>query len=189
MQPALGPVFFLPFSPPNPYNALMFKPRPSLILMLILLAPCGPAVPPAWSLVNAEVNEPAKAPGRYKITEERPGKESIFDITFGSPPPLATERGILIIDAFNDLNNNQLQDDNELALAEEITCRLGDIDYRVPAFIPGLNYNDSYSVTCSGQTYQPTKEQPEVFIEKRGQVIRLNIPCRTLLAAPDKSTK
>lgn len=167
----------------------MFKPRPSLFLSLLLLAQCGPAVIPAWSVVKTEVNEPAKVPGRYEITEERPGKESIFDITFGSPPPLATERGILIIDAYNDLNNNQLQDANELPLAEEITCRLGGIDYRVPAFIPGLAYNDSYSVTCSGQTYQPTKEQPEVFIEKRGQVIRLNIPCRTLLAAPDNPAK
>jgi hypothetical protein len=167
----------------------MFRPHSCFFLTLFLLAQCGPTVTLAWSVVNAEVPEPTKAPGRYEIIEKRPGEESIFDITFGSPPPLATERGILIIDAYNDLNNNQLQDDNELPLAEEISCRLGGIDYRVPAFIPGLGYNDSYSVTCSGQTYQPTKEQPEVFIEKRGQVIRLNIPCRTLLAAPDNSTK
>jgi hypothetical protein len=156
--------------------------RPVLNLLTLLVVILLSGAPQSVSAaVNTDQSESTTAPGRYEIRDHRPKGESIFDITFGSPPPLATERGILIIDAFNDLNNNQRQDENELPLAEDISCRLGDIDYLVPAFIPGLEYNDSYSITCSGRIYQPTQRQPEVFIEKRGQIIHLNIPCRTQL--------
>jgi len=167
----------------------MLTPRPSILLGLSLLALVGLAATDTMAEVNPKAGDPTKAPAYYELRDLRPRDESIFDITFGSPPPLATERGILIIDAYNDLNNNQLQDDNELPLVEEISCRLGEIDYRVPAFIPGLAYNDSYSISCSGHSYQPTQDQPEVLIEKRGQIIRLNIPCRTRLSAPATSTE
>lgn len=164
--------------------------RPShylLVLLFVTLLFGMPLI--ASAAVSADPAETTAAPGRYEIRDLRPKGESIFDITFGSPPPLATERGILIIDAFNDLNNNQRQDENELQLSEEITCHLGGIDYPVPAFIPGLGYNDTYNITCRGRIYQPTEQQPEIFIEKRGQIIRLNIPCRTQLAAPDATTE
>jgi hypothetical protein len=167
----------------------MFE-HPAHILLTLLIAMLFFGAPQSGgAAVNAEQGEATIVPGRYEIREYRPKGESIFDITFGSPPPLATERGILIIDAFNDLNNNQRQDENELQLVEDISCRLGDIDYPVPAFIPGLAYNDSYSITCSGRNYQPTLQQPEVFIEKRGQIIRLNIPCRTQLSPADANSE
>lgn len=130
-----------------------------------------------------------QSPAGYQLREIQPQKESIFDITFGSPPPLATERGILIIDAFNDLNNNGKQDDEELPLLEEISCRLDNIDYQVPAFIPGLSYNESYQISCDGKTYQPTLAKPDVFIEKRGQIIHLLIPCQPRLQPVPPLTK
>jgi len=163
--------------------------RQNILPGLVLLALVSLAGPGAWADVKPKADDPTKVPAYYELRDLRPRDESIFDITFGSPPPLATERGILIIDAYNDLNNNQLQDANELSLVEEISCRLGEIDYRVPAFIPGLAYNDNYSIICSGHTYQPTQDQPDVLIEKRGQIIRLNIPCRTRLPAPVTPTE
>jgi len=162
----------------------MFKDRKLNLLILVFFAWFCCPTGQSGAVVNSDTEPPAKAPGRYEIRENRPRKESIFDITFGPPPPMATERGILIIDAYNDLNNNQKQDENELPLIEEISCRLGTVDYLVPAFIPGLGYNESYTVRCSGTAYQPSEDQPEVFIEKRGQIIRLNVPCRTQVPTP-----
>ena len=167
----------------------MLTPRRNILPGLVLLVLISLAGSVAWADVKPKTDNPTKTPAHYELRDLRPRDESIFDITFGSPPPLATERGILIIDAYNDLNNNQMQDANELSLVEEISCRLGDIDYRVPAFIPGLAYNDSYSISCSGQAYQPTQDQPEVLIEKRGQIIRLNLPCRTRQPVPATPTE
>lgn len=115
---------------------------------------------------------------RYRIYDREIPKESLFDITFGSPPPMATERGILIIDAYIDRNGNNKRDADDPNLEKEISCRIGEIDYPVPAFIPGLGYNDTYTVVCNGEQYQPDVREKSLFIEKRGQVIRVDLPCR-----------
>lgn len=156
-------------------------PLPATSGIRLLAALCGLLSGFVTVAAAAVPETPQQAPAGYQLREIQPREESIFDIVFGSPPPLATERGILIIDAFNDLNNNGKQDDGELPLVEEISCRLDNIDYQVPAFIPGLSYNESYQIACDGKTYQPSMNKPDIFIEKRGQVIHLLIPCQPRL--------
>jgi len=148
----------------------------ALSLLLLLIAGNGTA------LLAAEP-EPSPQPATtyHKQLREMP-RETLFDVTFGSPPPLVTERGILIIEAYHDLNANQQRDPEEPELTNQVSCRVGERDYQVPAFIPGLGYNETYTVACTGEAFQPHSSRPDVFIEKRGQIIRLELPC--VAAAP-----
>jgi len=114
----------------------------------------------------------------FGIKEEPVRKETILDLIFGSTPGMPTERGILVIDAFEDLDNNGKKDDSEPELRNEITCQIDKIDYSIPAFIPGLDYNNRYEIRCSGNNYYPTMPDKEILIEHRGHVIEIELPCR-----------
>ncbi|MBE0502399.1 MAG: hypothetical protein IBX47_13290, partial [Desulfuromonadales bacterium] len=91
-----------------------------------------------------------------------------------------TEKGILIIDAFEDLNNNGYQDDAEPLLSGEVSCTVDEISYSVPAFIPGLNYNSRYTIRCSSESYVIYSSAKDIFIERRGHVIEISLPCGKL---------
>ena len=123
---------------------------------------------------TADVEEP---PENLDIHDETPKKETILDLIFGSDAALPTERGILIIDAFEDLNRNGIQDLDEPELTNEVSCQIDKIDYLIPAFIPGLDYNGRYKVRCSSDHYSLYSPPKDVFIERRGHVIEISLPC------------
>jgi len=104
--------------------------------------------------------------------------QSYLDLFFGSPPPMATERGILVIDAFYDRNANGRRDTGEEFLQGKVICSIDGIDYPIPAFIPGLEFEGSYQLECRGETFQPKYSDQEIFIRNRGQVIEVALPCR-----------
>jgi hypothetical protein len=115
---------------------------------------------------------------QFKLGVPKPGKKgNIFNLFFGSPPPMPTDRGTLIINAFLDSNGNKRRDHGERDLRKEISCRVDGIDYTVPAFIPGLDYNGSFKVVCTGSAYHPIKATRDILIAERGQVIRIDLPC------------
>lgn len=116
-------------------------------------------------------------PEKLDIHDETPKKETILDLIFGSGASLPTERGILIIDAFEDLNRNGIQDVDEPILSNEISCQIDSVDYSIPAFIPGLDYNGRYKVRCSSENYSLYSPPKDVFIERRGHVIEISLPC------------
>jgi hypothetical protein len=116
-------------------------------------------------------------PEKIDLHDESPKKETILDLIFGSEAKLPTERGILIIDAFEDLNRNGQRDSAEPLLANQISCTIDKISYSVPAFIPGLNYNNRYTVRCSSENYAIYSPPEDIFIERRGHVIEITLPC------------
>lgn len=114
----------------------------------------------------------------YNLNRQKAPEENFLSLIFGSAPPMATERGILVIDAFADQNGNGRRDPGEPDLAGQLSCRLDGIDYTVPAFIPGLRYEGSYQLACTGASYHPDLTQNDLFIGQRGEIIRLDIPCK-----------
>jgi len=116
----------------------------------------------------------------YTLSHHRAPEENLLSLIFGSPPPLATQRGILLIDAFADLNGNGRRDPGEADLGGQLSCILDGIDYTVPAFIPGLKYEGSYQLVCQGASFQPALAQHDLFIAQRGEIIRLDLPCRKI---------
>ncbi len=145
--------------------------RLSVLITALTCFACGllfaPPVPAAEK--NAE---------EFGIRERPVHKETVLDLIFGSTPRSPTERGILVIDAFEDLDSNGVRGDGEPELKNEIVCQIDRIDYTVPAFIPGLDYNNRYEVRCSGKNYYPTMPNKEILIEHRGHVIEIELPCR-----------
>ena len=119
----------------------------------------------------------SKEAEEFGIKEQPVRKETVLDLIFGSTPEMPTERGILVIDAFEDLDNNGLQDENEPELRNEIVCQIDKIDYSIPAFIPGLDYNNRYKIRCSGEQYYTTMPDKEILIEHRGHIIEIKLPC------------
>ena len=83
-----------------------------------------------------------------------------------------------MIDAYFDKNGNGRRDAGEEDLDREIFCLVDDIEYDVPAFIPGLAYRGSYKMLCAGERYAPAITKEELFIERHGQIVRIDIPCR-----------
>ena len=123
-----------------------------------------------------------QTPESFEKEEERPEREkkgNILNIILDKTPAMPTERGTLVIDAYLDGNSNSLWDADEPDLKGEIVCTIDDLDYPVPAFIPGLDYNARYKISCQGTGhYQPTASQKNVLIARRGQIIKMTIPCR-----------
>jgi len=113
----------------------------------------------------------------FQVRERPVRKETVLDLIFGSTPEMPTERGILVIDAFEDLDRNGIRGENEPELRDVITCNVDSIDYQVPAFIPGLVYNNRYEVRCSGTDYYPVIPDKKILIERRGHVIEIELPC------------
>jgi hypothetical protein len=116
----------------------------------------------------------------FNVRKDNEKKGNIFELVFGAAPPLATQRGILLIDAYDDHNNNGVRDSGEMSLDREIFCLVDDIEYDVPAFIPGLAYQGSYRILCAGERYKPAIKREDLFVERRGQILRVDIPCRLI---------
>jgi hypothetical protein len=114
----------------------------------------------------------------FNVRKDSEKKGNIFNLFFGSAPPLATQRGILLIDAYFDKNENGRRDPGEKDLKQEIFCLVDDIEYNVPAFIPGLAHHGNYKILCAGDRYIPAFKREDLFIERRGQILRVDIPCR-----------
>jgi hypothetical protein len=133
------------------------------VLMLALIVP-GVAV-------RAETQE------EFNLERNRTPRENLLNLIFGTPPPMATERGILVLDAFLDANGNGLRDQAETDLAGQISCTIDGIDYLLPAFIPGLKYEGTYQLACSSASFVPQAVRQELFIAQRGAIIRVDIPC------------
>jgi hypothetical protein len=126
---------------------------------------------------SAKPSNDEAPPEKLDLRDETLQKETILDLIFGSEARLPTERGILIIDAFEDLNINGVKDGTEPALSDQIFCTIDKIIYSVPAFIPGLSYNSRYTVRCSSENYSLYSPPEDVFIERRGHVIEISLPC------------
>lgn len=142
-----------------------------LIFLLVLIA-CSFLPATAIESLSAEMQT------EFNVRKDEERKGNIFELVFGAPPPLATQRGILLIDAYDDINNNGKRDNGEKNLDREIHCLVDDIEYDVPAFIPGLAYQGSYKVLCAGERYRPVIKREDLFFERRGQILRVDIPCR-----------
>jgi hypothetical protein len=126
---------------------------------------------------------PAKAAGpqkKFNLDHEKPGSGSgnIFNLIFGSAPPMATEKGTLIIDAFEDSNSNGRKDEGEKNIDGGISCKVDGIDYTLPAFIPGLKYDNSYDVLCKGRDFIPELSKKNILIARRGEILKVVLPCR-----------
>lgn len=113
---------------------------------------------------------------------EKEKRDNLFNMIFGSAPAMPTERGILVIYAFHDKNGNKIKDPGEEDLRNEIVCRIDGIKYRVPAFIPALKLHEMYRLECgtneSLNNFIPDMEDREIFIQRRGQVFTVELPCR-----------
>ena len=141
----------------------------TLLFVALLFALATPA--------TAKPTSAEEPPENLNIHDETPKKETILDLIFGSDKAMPTERGILIIDAFEDLNRNGIQDSDEPLVINEISCKIDKIDYSIPAFIPGLDYNGRYKVRCTSDNYFLYSPPKDVFIERRGHVIEISLPC------------
>jgi hypothetical protein len=105
-------------------------------------------------------------------------KGNILNIILDKSPELSTQRGTLVIEAFLDSNNNKVWDNTELDLKNDIVCTIDNVKYSIPAFIPALDYNARYKIRCTGSSdFQPTIDQKNVLIARRGQIINMTIPC------------
>jgi hypothetical protein len=133
-------------------------------------------------LLAVSASGAATTAGEYNLDRNRSPQENWLSLIFGSAPPLATQRGILVIDAFADLNGNGRRDPGETDLGGQLSCKLDGIDYPIPAFIPGLKYEGTYQLSCQGPSFQPALAQHDLFIAQRGEIIRIDLPCRKLAA-------
>lgn len=133
-----------------------------------------------WFLLATTPGEAnaAETHTEFNVRENREKEGNIFELVFGAAPPLATQRGILLIEAYFDENEDGKRDDGEKDLDREIFCLVDDIEYDVPAFIPGLAYQGSYKILCAGERYQPVIKRENLFVERRGQILKVDIPCR-----------
>lgn len=123
----------------------------------------------------------AQEPGERSVelrTDVETPDDSVLDVILGSTPQLATENGLLVIRAYLDSNNNGERELKEQELENQLLCQIDEIEYTVPAFIPGLKYNGNYQITCSGEKFTPSRSIPEVFIAHRGQIIKMDLACR-----------
>lgn len=136
---------------------------------------------PAPSAPAAESQE------EFNLEKGRIKEENILNLIFGSAPPMPTQRGILIIDAFHDRNGNGRRDADEDDLDQEVFCLVDDVEYTVPAFIPGLDLEGSYQVLCAGDDFRPEVSAENVFVRRRGEIIRLDLACSPLYQSTDNS--
>ncbi|MDO3377540.1 hypothetical protein [Geoalkalibacter halelectricus] len=138
------------------------------ILACVFFAGVGPA------LGSAPSGE------EFGISHEPRQRGNILDLFFGPAPRLPTERGKLVIYAFHDANGNNRRDPGERELHDKIRCTVDEITYQVPALIPGLDLSAGYDIECEGDDYLPLLIESHVFIERRGQIIRIDLPCQKL---------
>lgn len=142
-------------------------PLRSILLILIFL---GSLAAPAISA--EETHE------EFNIKDGTVKKENIFNMFFGPVPSMPTQRGTVIIEAFHDKNGNQRRDAGEETLNRALSCIVDEVEYMIPAFIPGLDNGKNYTILFEGGQFQPLFAKKEIFIKKRGQIIRIDLPCR-----------
>lgn len=135
-----------------------------VLLLALLLAPSI-----GWA---------AKSSEEFNVEGGEVKKENIFNLFFGAAPLMPTQHGTVIVEAYHDKNDNQLRDVGEESLDQAVVCIVEEIVYTVPAFIPGLNNGMNYTFLFEGEGFKPSIKQKEVFIKKRGQIIRIDVPCR-----------
>jgi hypothetical protein len=147
-----------------------------LLAVLVLFAPMGPVLSGYAETLTKEK--------RVDEEEDREKKGNIFNMIFGTAPDMPTQRGLLLINAFHDENANQVKDPEEQELRNEIVCRVDGIQYRIPAFIPALKLHENYRVECgtdkNSNSYSPQSESTELFVQRRGQVFSIELPCKKL---------
>ncbi|MDY0211814.1 MAG: hypothetical protein RBR06_02270 [Desulfuromonadaceae bacterium] len=108
-----------------------------------------------------------------------PGRQgNILNIVLGRSSERSTERGTLVMEAFHDANGDGIHNEGEELLRNEISCIVDNVNYVLPAFVPGLDYNARYSIKCRGkQKYEPTAVTKNVLVARRGAIIAISIPC------------
>lgn len=154
-----------------------------LVCTTLFLATFSNAAP-ATTQLNQQQNQESFSRSNTPPLEK---KGNILNIILDKAPAISTERGTLVIEAFHDLNKNQQRDDSEPNLYDAISCTLDNIDYLIPAFIPALDYNARYKISCQGTAeFQPTINQKNVLIARRGQIITMVIPCQN--SSPETAT-
>lgn len=123
----------------------------------------------------------AKSNEEFNVEGGAIKKENLFNLFFGGAPMMPTQHGTVIVEAYHDKNDNQQRDSGEESLDKAVVCIVEEIIYSIPAFIPGLDNGMNYTFLFEGEDFQPAFKQKEVFIKKRGQVIRIDVPCRRVL--------
>ncbi|NLC71538.1 MAG: hypothetical protein GX751_09295 [Desulfuromonadaceae bacterium] len=152
-------------------------------VVLFSLLVSGPGLH-LWLETCQAQQSPASLTREKKIEEEEEKQGNIYNLLFGSAPSMPTERGLLIIHAFHDRNQNMVQDPGEDFLRNEIACVVDGILYRVPAFIPGLKLHSNYLIRCATderhERFKPIQDEEEVFVARRGQVFDIGIACEII---------
>lgn len=123
----------------------------------------------------------AKSSEEFNVEGGAVKKENLFNLFFGGAPLMPTQRGTVIVEAYHDKNDNQRRDSGEESLDKVVVCIVEEVVYPIPAFIPGLDNGMNYTFLFEGEDFQPSFKQREVFIKKRGQIIRIDVPCRRVL--------
>ncbi|ALC15427.1 hypothetical protein DSOUD_0639 [Desulfuromonas soudanensis] len=139
--------------------------------------------------VTAGAARGSEPQAEFNVGAPQPPKESVIQVIFGLPLAMPTERGTLVLEAFFDRNGNGLQEAGEEDLPGELTCSVDGIDYGLPAFIPGLKRNGNFEIRCRGERFAPTGTSRDVFIERRGQIVRVDLPCLPVDVAPPTPEK
>jgi hypothetical protein len=152
---------------------------PGMVVFLVLFAVSTAC--PQQSLTREESRS---------AQQEREKKGNIFNMIFGSAPGMPTQRGILIINAYHDENSNRKKEAQEKELRNEIVCRIDGIPYRIPAFIPALRLHEMYRVECDtapdGDGFVPENPTTELFVQRKGQVFSVELPCKMLETIPNR---
>ncbi len=137
---------------------------PLILLLVFLLMPLS-----GWS---------AKSSEEFNVEGGSVKKENLFNLFFGGAPLMPTQHGTVIVEAYHDKNDNKLRDVGEESLDQAVICIIEEIVYPIPAFIPGLDNGMNYTILFEGEGFQPSIKKKDVFIKKRGQIIRIDVPCR-----------
>ena len=143
--------------------------------MAVLLLALAPA---ARVMGEGEVHQELNVPRKERV------RENLLEMIFGSPPPMPTKTGKVILEAFHDINGNGRRDPGEALLEQKVVCNIDKIDYSLPAFIPGLEIETVFPLSCQGEQYTPELKQKEIFFKVPGEIISLAIPCRSSSPAP-----
>jgi|GEM_PF-2977797 len=160
---------------------LSFRKAFFLIAVIILSGAGGAGFCPAAETLSQEKQVPE--------VEAREKRGNIFNVIFGAAPEMPTQRGLLLINAYHDTNANQVKDPGEEELRNEIVCRVDGIQYRIPAFIPALKLHENYRVECDTEaasgSFSPENENTELFVQRKGQVFFVELPCQRIAAGPN----
>ena len=146
------------------YSTMLARALLHVLLLVLLLAPSV-----GWA---------AKSSAEFNVEGGAVKKENLFNLFFGAAPLMPTQHGTVIVEAYHDKNDNRLRDVGEESLDKVVVCIVEEIVYPIPAFIPGLDNGMNYTFLFEGEGFKPSIKQQDVFIKKRGQIIRIEVPCR-----------